>query len=135
MDGAKWLRQMPSSTRSVAIELHENASVIEAWRNTLPERQRRRLIHPLSVTRRWKASREHGNGKCPQNLNRDAIAAWRRFLICVKSLPKDQAAPLWQMAQSEAAALLKALELEGAGHGSSPPSGNSCSLNSISSLR
>src|SRR5215471_8513440 len=41
----KWVRkygfdQMPKSSRSVAILLHENATAIEEWRATLPERQR-----------------------------------------------------------------------------------------------
>ena len=48
--------RMPSPTRSVAIELAEHAEEITAWRDGLPERQRRRLVHPLSVTRRWRAA-------------------------------------------------------------------------------
>jgi hypothetical protein len=41
----KWMKAhgfdtMPKPTRSVAIELHENANAIEAWRATLPEQQR-----------------------------------------------------------------------------------------------
>jgi hypothetical protein len=84
----------------VAIELNENLPAIEAWRRALPEKQRRRLIHPLSVTRRWRASLEHG--KCPQDLKREALAAWRRFCACVEALPVEQAAPLWQMAQAQA---------------------------------
>ena len=65
-----WIKQhgferMPAATRSVAVELHENAEAITAWRDALPERQRKRLVHPLSVTRRWRASTAHGNGKCP----------------------------------------------------------------------
>jgi hypothetical protein len=73
--------RMPKSTRSVAIELHENAAAIEAWRASLPERQRKRLVHPLSNVRRWRAATAHGNGKFPQDLKRDAMAAWRRFLF------------------------------------------------------
>jgi len=73
---------MAKSVRSLAIELHENAKAIEAWRATLPERQRRRLVHPLSNVRRWRAATTH-NGKCPQDFKRDAIAAWRRFVSCV----------------------------------------------------
>jgi len=42
------------------------------------------------------------NGKCPQDLKREAAAAWRRFVTCVSALPPDQAAPLWQAALSEA---------------------------------
>jgi hypothetical protein len=99
----KWIKangfeRMPKSTRSVAIELHENANAIEAWRVTLPERQRKRLIHPLSNVRRWRASLNHGNGKCPADLKRDAMAAWPRFVCCVRLLPAEQAMPLWQAA-------------------------------------
>jgi hypothetical protein len=74
---------------------------IEAWRDGLPERQRKRLAHPLSVTQRFKASMAHGNGKCPQDLRRDAAAAWRRFVSCVRLLPPDQAMPLWQAVQAQ----------------------------------
>jgi hypothetical protein len=104
---SEWMKQhgfdkMARSVRSVAIELHENANAIEAWRATLPGRQRERLVHPLSNVRRWRASLNHGNGKCPQDLKRDAMAAWRWFVSCVRSLPPDQAAPLWQAALAEA---------------------------------
>ena len=37
------------NTRTKAIELHENIVAIEQWRETLPERQGRALIHPLSI--------------------------------------------------------------------------------------
>jgi hypothetical protein len=68
------------------------------------EKQRRRLVHPLSNVRRWRASLNHGNGKCPQDLKRDAVAAWKRFVSCVELLPPDQARPLWQAVAAEAAA-------------------------------
>jgi hypothetical protein len=102
----KWIKangfdRMPKSTRSVAVELHENANAIEAWRATLPQRQRKRLIHPLSNVRRWRAATAHGNGKCPADLKRDAIAAWRRFVCCVKALPPHEAEALWQVAVAE----------------------------------
>ncbi|MGO8923927.1 MAG: hypothetical protein ACLQF4_13445 [Xanthobacteraceae bacterium] len=107
---SQWIKQhgfdaMAKSVRSVAIELHENAKAIEAWRATLPERQRRRLVHPLSNVRRWRAATAHGTGKCPADLKRDAMAAWRRFVSCVELLPPDQAAPLWQVALAEVAAM------------------------------
>jgi hypothetical protein len=93
---------MAKSVRSVAIELHENARAIEAWRATLPEKQRRRLVHPLSNVRRWRAA----TGQYPAQRNRDlkweAQTAWRKFVSCVEMLPPDQAAPLWQAALSEA---------------------------------
>jgi hypothetical protein len=62
--------------------------------------------HPLSNVRRWRASLDHGNGKCSADSKRDAMAAWRRFVSCMKSLPPDQAAPFWQTVQAQAAAHL-----------------------------
>jgi hypothetical protein len=108
---SQWIKRhrferMPPPTRSVAIELHENISAIEKWRATLPERQRRQLIHPLSVTRRWRAATLHGGGKCPQDLKRDAVAAWRRFVNCVSAMPPQMAAPFWRDVQAKAAAFL-----------------------------
>jgi hypothetical protein len=79
---------------------HENAKAIEAWRATLPARQRRRLVHPLSNVRRWRAATTH-NGKCPTDLRRDAVAAWKRFVWCVRSLPPHEAAPFCQTALAE----------------------------------
>jgi hypothetical protein len=101
-----WVRQhgfdkMPASTRSVAVELAEHAEAITAWRNGLPEHQRKRLVHPLSVTRRWRASTAH-NGKSPTDLRRDAKAAWGRFRSCLRALPADEARPLWQSVAAEA---------------------------------
>jgi hypothetical protein len=93
---------MPAPTRSVAVELHENAEAITSWRDTLPERQRKRLVHPLSVTRRWRASTAHGNGKSPQDLRRDAKQALARFCALVRALPADEARPLWQSVAAEA---------------------------------
>jgi hypothetical protein len=59
------------------------------------------VSHPLSNVRRWRASLNHGNGKCPQDLKRDAVAAWKRFVGCVEALPADQAATLWEIALPE----------------------------------
>jgi hypothetical protein len=87
---------VPKSTRLVAIEWHGNADAIDPWRATLPAKQRQRLIHPSSNVRRWRAA-THANGKCPQDLKREAAAAWRRFVSCVQALPPDQAMPLWQV--------------------------------------
>jgi hypothetical protein len=91
LHGVHGFERMPASTRSVAVELHENAEAIEQWRSTLPQKQRRRLVHPLSNVRRWRASTSHGDGRCPADLKRDAVAAWRRFVSCVGALPPDQA--------------------------------------------
>src|SRR5947207_1878409 len=44
---------MPKATRSWAVALHENAARIEQWRSSLSERERKRLINPQSVVRRW----------------------------------------------------------------------------------
>ena len=86
----RWMREhgfdMPKSVRSTAVELAENLPAIEAWRATLPERQRKRLIHPLSNVRRWRATMEHG-GKSPADYKMEAVAAWRKFLACMAQLP------------------------------------------------
>ena len=99
------IKKMAKSVRSVAIELAEHGDEITAWRDSLPERQKKRLVHPLSVTRRWKASTANSNGKYPADLKRDAAAAWRRFVACVGALPADQAAPLWRAALAELASM------------------------------
>ena len=73
---AHGLDRIPKSARSVAIELHENGKAIDEWRSTLSDKDRRRLIHPLSNVRRWRAA-TRCNGKSQQDLKRDAAAAWR----------------------------------------------------------
>jgi hypothetical protein len=93
---------MEKSVRSVAPELHSNIEAITEWRATLPERLRKRLVHPLSNVRRWQASTVNGNRKCLQDLKREAMRAWRRFVSCARLLPPDQAAPLWQCVVTEA---------------------------------
>jgi hypothetical protein len=60
------------------------------------------MKHPLSNVRRWRAA-THGNGKCPEDLKRDAAAAWRRFVACMRLLPPQQAMPLWQTVAAEVA--------------------------------
>jgi hypothetical protein len=89
---------MHKSVRSVAVELHENIAEIEAWRSTLDERDRRRLTHPLSNVRRWRAAimpRPEADALAK------AEAAWRNFIRCVSVLSQDQAAPLWQAVQTQ----------------------------------
>ena len=91
----RWMRDhgfgdMPKSVRSVAIELHENIDAITAWRATLSERQRRRLVHPLSNVRRWKAA-TMPEGKSLTHLRCDARAALKHFLTCLRKLPATEA--------------------------------------------
>jgi hypothetical protein len=93
--------RMPGPTRSVAITLAENAEAISTWRDSLPEKQRRRLINPQSVVRRWRATTqanekhvshlEPSSGKSPKD---EALAAWHKFVYLCEALPADQAAPL-----------------------------------------
>ncbi len=63
--GSKQLgfERMTKSVRSVAIELAENIEAITAWRETPPGR---RLVHPLSNVRPWRASLNCGIGKRPK---------------------------------------------------------------------
>jgi hypothetical protein len=100
---------MPSPTRSVAITLAENAEEITAWRNALPEKQRRRLINPQSVVKRWRSATQADDPCRPRDkpaatdLKHDAIATWRRFVSSVEALPLDLAAEMWREAQAQAA--------------------------------
>jgi len=103
---------MPKQARSWALALHENAAAIEQWHQGLSERERKRkrLINPQSVVKRWQRETQTAlaNGKCPTDLKRDAKAAWKRFKWCLRSLPASEAAPLWQAALAEAAAMARA---------------------------
>jgi hypothetical protein len=105
---SQWLKRhgfdaMAKSVRSVAIELHENAKAIEAWRATLPERQRRRLVHPLSNVRRWRAATGQNTALRSRDLEWEARTAWAKFCGCLKSMSPERAALLWQVAYTEAA--------------------------------
>jgi hypothetical protein len=107
----EWMKQhgfdtMKASVRSVAIELHENAKAIETWRATLPERQRKRLVHPLSNVRRWRAATGQYRAQRFRDAKWEAECTWRRFVSCVKALPADQAAPLLQAVSAEAATMV-----------------------------
>jgi hypothetical protein len=90
---------MNKNTRSWAIALYENAAAIEQWRSGLPERERKRLRDPQSVVRRWRQfCMAHGNGhRCPTDLRRYAVTAWRRFLIYVEALPPEDRIAMWRM--------------------------------------
>ena len=110
---SRWIREhkfesMPKSLRSVCIELAENAEAITAWRNGLPERQRRRLVSPLAVTRRWKAATGQYQAQRSRDLKWDAQTAWRKFCACLQSLPPSESTPLWREVQSHAATMLEA---------------------------
>jgi hypothetical protein len=98
---SRWMREngfgtMAKSVRSVCIELHENINAITRWRATLSEKQRNRLVHPLSNVRRWKAA-TMPEGKSPNDFKMEARAAWRRFLHCVSMLPPADQVAMWQM--------------------------------------
>jgi hypothetical protein len=107
-----WIKQhgfdtMRPSDRSYAIELHENRAAIAAWRDSLPEHKRRRLIGAQANVKRWRATTGR-NGRCPQDLRRNAMAAWRRFVSCAGLLPPDEAMPLWRSVSAEVTSYLHA---------------------------
>jgi hypothetical protein len=88
---------MANTTRKRIVTLTENAAAIEAWRSTLPQRERNRIGNAEHMVRGWQASLNTRHGKCLAYVRRDAIAGWKKFLACVAQLPADQAAPLWAM--------------------------------------
>ena len=102
--------KMAKSVRSVAIELHEHAAEVERWRATLTEKQRKRLVHPLSNVRRWRQATQTKTTGDADDALKAAEVAWRRFVSCMAALPPDQAAPFWQAVQAQAAALAKDAE-------------------------
>jgi hypothetical protein len=100
---------MHKSDRWAAVDLTENIEAIETWRTTLSEKDRRRLAHPLSNLRAWRRETGQTKTRCANDALKAAEIAWHRFVACVEALPPDQAAPLWQAAQAQAAAFLGAL--------------------------
>jgi hypothetical protein len=85
-----------------ALDLQANIEAITAWRATLPERQRKRLVHPLSNVRRWRRCGAAGQSGTA-DLQRNALSAWRRFRACLEAMPPDQAMPMWQTVAAEVA--------------------------------
>jgi hypothetical protein len=71
---------MTKEARWSAVDLVENLSAIEQWRSTLSEKDRRRLVHPLSNVRRWRRSLAP---KPEPDRAALAQAALDRFLACV----------------------------------------------------
>jgi hypothetical protein len=108
---SRWLLQngfvgvIKPQTRSFAILLFENAEQITAWRDGLPERQRKRLINPQSVVKRWQAAQQVNGYHGPQDWRCAAVAAWKKFVSSVSMLPPDQAAPLWATVKAAADAV------------------------------
>jgi DNA-directed RNA polymerase specialized sigma24 family protein len=91
---------MRPSDRSVAITLIENAEAINRWRDTLPEKDRRRLNTAQANVHRWQKSLQP---QAKPDALAQAQAALARFLACIEALPPDQAAPLWLTVQEQAA--------------------------------
>jgi hypothetical protein len=99
---------MSNETRKHILVLTENAAAIERWRSSLPEKERNRMGNAQHIVRRWRASLNHGNGKCPQDFKRDAVAAWRRFCFMRRNAA----------ARSSAAAMASRARASGGGIGS-----------------
>jgi hypothetical protein len=76
---------------------------LEHWQANLPDKQRRRLRGAQQNVKRWRKTTRQGERQHDDVAV--ALAAWRRFVSCVRALPTEQAAPVWQAALSEVAAL------------------------------
>jgi hypothetical protein len=107
---SKWAKEtgfgtMRASDRSYAIALSENLGAITAWRAGLSDRERGRLTTAQSNVKRWRAetagAAEHSPLSGAADLQRDALMHWRRFRLCLKALPRDQAADLWRTVSAE----------------------------------
>lgn len=109
---SKWIEQhgfatMDKSSRSCALDLDANIAAVEAWRNTLDERKRRRLRDAQSIMHRWRADTGPAEAS-GYDVARAAAAAWWKFVACVRTMPADQAAPFWRDVQAQADAFLDA---------------------------
>jgi hypothetical protein len=107
----KWMQEhgfanMIKATRSYSISLHENAEAIEAWRLSLPERERR-LVNPQSVVRRWRKETRQPSEGPSQNRLAVAIArsSWKRFATAMQTLPPDERQSLWHEVSAEIQAM------------------------------
>lgn len=77
---------MHKSERWAAVDLAENIEAVEQWRETLPEKERKRLIHPLSNVRRW---RRATSNRASIDAAKSA-AVWRRFVSALAALSPEQ---------------------------------------------
>ena len=85
---------MRKSTRSTAIEFWQNIEAITAWRDAaLTDRERLRLVHPLSNLRRWRKETAPPAQASGCDVAKAAAAHWQKFVVCVQAMPADQAAP------------------------------------------
>jgi len=98
----QWLKaygfgSMSEATRKRIVTLTENAAAVEAWRATLPQRERDRIGNAEHMVRRWQASLKTSHGKPLAYVKRDAITAWKKFLSSVSMLPPTDQAAMWAM--------------------------------------
>src|SRR5262249_41542463 len=104
-----WMKEngfasLPKSARSCAIEMAENSAEVTRWRDSLPERQRRRLNDPHAVLTRWRKETTDPGGRTVGLWERDARSAFKRLCTCVAHLPPDRAAALWATVRERACA-------------------------------
>jgi hypothetical protein len=86
---------LPKSTRTWALQLHENFGAIVAWRATLSDRERRKLRNPQSNVRGWRRSTGYIPHKCRDDLRVRATAHWWPFVRSMSALPPEQRLVLW----------------------------------------
>jgi hypothetical protein len=102
----KWMHDhgfgdMRPSTRSVAIELHENIDAIEPWRDA--DKRRHRLVNPQSIVKRWRNETQPQAQKV-EDAAKTTSYAWQRFVALMEALPAEAAAPIRQEVLSYLAA-------------------------------
>ena len=105
---AVWLKQhrlddIEATSRSAALELHTHLAEIIEWRDGLPEKQRRRLRHPLSNVKAWRRATGQRATVDPMA---QAAAAWARLLAILETLPASCAGRLWREIEHHAARAL-----------------------------
>jgi hypothetical protein len=92
--------------RAHTLAFAENLEAIEAWRSTISDAQRKRLIGPQANLTRWRAAMACPDARAPADWRREAKVAAKRLIVCLRHLPRDQARTIWQGIQAEGALYL-----------------------------
>src|SRR5262249_6158126 len=117
---ACWRRQQASSSPGRS-NLFKTSPVQLSLRKGAPRTEAATIKRPCAMAATGRRRRCHGAAaalaagntdgirqrQSPTDLKRDARAAWKRFVGCLRLLPAHKVAPLWQAALSEVAAICR----------------------------
>jgi len=82
-----------------------HVAAITTWRETLTDKQRKRLRNPQAIVVRWRRSTAPAQANGSDDVAK-AAAAWQCFIARMGMLPPDRAKPLWQDVQAQVSIFL-----------------------------